>query len=292
MIAYIACSGKITDSGSTKMPITTLDDLVNRIPDGCLLAVPKDESGVAMEATRAIVRRGIKNLHLLCVPTSGLQADLLIGAGCIATVECGAVTMDEFGLAPRFRDAVENSKIRIIDSTCPAIYAALQAAEKGSPFMSLRGILGSDVEAHRKDWRVIDNPFSEAADPVLLIPAIKPDIALFHARLGDALGNVWVGNKRELVIMAHAAATALVTVEEIFDGDLVADERYAAGTIAALYVNAVAPAENGSWPLGLAGRHKADSGHLKHYASIAKSDSGFQTYLDQFVLCVTPAPHE
>ena len=273
------------------MPITTLDDLVNRIPDGCLLAVPKDESGVAMEATRAIVRRGIKNLHLLCVPTSGLQADLLIGAACIATVECGAVTMDEFGLAPRFRDAVENGKIRIIDSTCPAIYAALQAAEKGSPFMSLRGILGSDVQAHRKDWRVIDNPFSEATDPVLLIPAIKPDIALFHARLGDAHGNVWVGNKRELVIMAHAAATALVTVEEIFDGDLVADERYAAGTIAALYVNAVAPAENGSWPLGLAGRYKADSGHLKNYVSIAKSDSGFQTYLDQFVLCETPAPH-
>jgi len=273
------------------MPITTLDDLVNRIPDGCLLAVPKDESGVAMEATRAIVRRGIKNLHLLCVPTSGLQADLLIGAACIATVECGAVTMDEFGLAPRFRDAVENGKIRIIDSTCPAIYAALQAAEKGSPFMSLRGILGSDVQAHRKDWRVIDNPFSEATDPVLLIPAIKPDIALFHARLGDAHGNVWVGNKRELVIMAHAAATALVTVEEIFDGDLVADERYAAGTIAALYVNAVAPAENGSWPLGLAGRYKADSGHLKNYVSIAKSDSGFQTYLDQFVLCETPTPH-
>ena len=273
------------------MPITTLDDLVNRIPDGCLLAVPKDESGVAMEATRAIVRRGIKNLHLLCVPTSGLQADLLIGAACIATVECGAVTMDEFGLAPRFRDAVENGKIRIIDSTCPAIYAALQAAEKGSPFMSLRGILGSDVQAHRKDWRVIDNPFSEATDPVLLIPAIKPDIALFHARLGDAHGNVWVGNKRELVIMAHAAATALVTVEEIFDGDLVADERYAAGTIAALYVNAVAPAVNGSWPLGLAGRYKADSGHLKNYVSIAKSDSGFQTYLDQFVLCETPTPH-
>lgn len=273
------------------MPITTLDDLVNRIPDRCLLAVPKDESGVAMEATRAIVRRGIKNLHLLCVPTSGLQADLLIGAACIATVECGAVTMDEFGLAPRFRDAVENGKIRIIDSTCPAIYAALQAAEKGSPFMSLRGILGSDVQAHRKDWRVIDNPFSEAADPVLLIPAIKPDIALFHARLGDAHGNVWVGNKRELVIMAHAAATALVTVEEIFDGDLVADERYAAGTIAALYVDAVAPAEYGSWPLGLAGRYKADSGHLKNYVSIAKSDSGFQTYLDQFVLCETPTPH-
>ena len=270
------------------MPITSLEDLVSRIPDGCLLAVPKDESGVAMSATRALVRRGAKDLHLLCVPISGLQADLLIGAGCVASIECGAVTMDEFGLAPRFRDAVENGKVRIIDSTCPAIYAALQAAEKGSPFTSLRGILGSDLVAHRNDWCVIDNPFSDAADPVLLVPAIKPDIALFHARLADADGNVWVGNKRELVIMAHAAATSLVTVEEIFDGDLVADERYAAGTIAAIYVDAVAPAEKGSWPLGLARRYGHDADHLKRYVKAARTDAGFRQYLEKFVLSETP----
>ena len=283
---------KIPNLGEAEMSITSLDDLVTRIPDGCLLAIPKDESGIAMEATRALVRRGVKDLHLLCVPTSGHQADLLIGAGCVTTIECGAVTLDEFGLAPRFRDAVETGKIRIIDSTCPAIYAALQAAEKGSPFVSLRGILGSDVHHHRDDWRVIDNPFSEASDPVLLIPAIKPDIALFHARMGDAHGNVWVGNKRELVIMAHAATTALVTVEEFFEGDLAADERYAAGTIASIYVSAVAHAEKGSWPLGLAGQYKTDADHLKKYVSAAKSETGFQSYLDQFVLSETQASHD
>ena len=105
-------------------------ELAARIADGCVLAVPKDESGVSMAATRALIRRGVKDLHLLCVPTSGLQADMLIGAGCVATVECGAVTLDEFGMAPRFRDAVESGAVRIIDSTCPAIYAALQEARK------------------------------------------------------------------------------------------------------------------------------------------------------------------
>jgi glutaconate CoA-transferase subunit A len=241
-----------------------------------------------MAATRALVQRGVNNLHLLCVPTSGLQADLLIGAGCVATIECGAVTMDEFGFAPRFRDAGESGKIRIIDSTCPAIYAALQAAEKGSPFSSLRGILGSDVQTYRDDWRVIDNPFSNAEDPVLLVPAIKPDIALFHAKLADAHGNVWVSNKRELVIMSHAAATTLVTVEEFFDGDLVVDERFAAGTIAAVYIDAVALAKNGSWPLGLPGRYPNDADHLKHYVSNATSEAGFRTYLNQFVFTKSP----
>ena len=265
------------------MPITSLEHLVDGIPHECLLAIPKDESGVSMAATRALIRRGIKDLHLLCVPTSGLQADILIGAGCVAAIECGAVTLDEYGLAPRFRNAIESGKIQIIDSTCPAIYAGLQAAEKGSPFTSLRGILGSDVQTHREDWHVIDNPFSKEQDPVLLIPAIKPDIALFHARLGDANGNVWVGNKRELVIMAHAARSALVTVEEIFDGDLVADERYAAGTIAAIYVDKIALTENGSWPIGLAGRYETDGDHMDKYVSAAKSDSGFEAYLAEHV---------
>lgn len=278
--------------GEAEMSITSLDDLVSRIPDGCLLAIPKDESGVAMAATRALVRQDVRDIHLLCVPTSGLQADLLIGAGCATSIECGAVTMDEFGLAPRFRDAVENGKIRIIDSTCPAIYAALQAAEKGSPFTSLRGILGSDVHHHRDDWRVINNPFADTPDPVLLIPAIKPDIALFHTRLADAHGNVWVGNKRELVIMAHAASTSLVTAEEIFEGNLVVDERYAAGTIASVYVDAVAIAQNGSWPLGLVGRYKPDAEHIKKYVAAAKTESGFQSYLDQFVLSETGTTQE
>ncbi len=261
----------------------TVDELAGLIPDGCLLAVPKDESGVSMAATRALVRRASRNLRLLCVPTSGLQADLLIGAGCVDSIECGAVTLDEYGMAPRFRHAVETGQIRIVDSSCPAIYAALQVAEKGSPFASLRGIIGSDIVSHRKDWRVIDNPFADGDDAILLVPAIRPDFALFHTRLADRHGNVWAGNKRELVIMAHASRGSLVTAEEIFDGDLVADERYAAGTIAALYVDAVAIAEHGAWPLGLAGRYAPDAAHMANYAKLAASADGFAKYLAQHV---------
>ena len=264
-------------------PFIEIDELAARVPDGAMLAVPKDESGVAMAATRALIRRGIKDLHLVCVPVSGLQADLLIGAGCVATLECSAVTLAEFGMAPRFRHAVESGAVRIIDATCSAIYAALQAAEKGSPFAALRGIIGSDVLAHRDDWKVIDNPFAGGGDPVLLVPALRPDLALFHARLGDRHGNVWAGNRRELVIMAHAARGALVTVEDIYDGDLVGDERLTAGTIPALYVEAVAHAPKGAWPLALAGRYGQDGAHIEDYAREARSAEGFAAYLRRHV---------
>ena len=59
-----------------------------------------------MAATRALIRRGVKRLHLIALPTSSLQADLLIGAGCVETIETSAVSLGEFGPAPRFTAAV------------------------------------------------------------------------------------------------------------------------------------------------------------------------------------------
>jgi len=133
------------------MPViaASLDDALAPIADGCLLAVPRESSGVPMAATRALIRRGIERLHLVTLPTSSLQADLLIGAGAIATLETSAVSLGEFGPAPRFTAAILAGAIRMMDATCPALHAQFQAAEKGVPFMPLRGLIGSDVLAHR-----------------------------------------------------------------------------------------------------------------------------------------------
>lgn len=261
-----------------RSPFITLDELVARIPSDASVAVPPDYSGCAMAAVRALIRRGPKKLHLIGIPQAGFQADMLIGAGCVASVEAAAITLGEYGLAPRFSKAVESGSIQIKDSTCPVIHAGLQAAEKGIPFMPLRGILGSDLVTHRSDWKVIDNPFG-SNDPVLLLPAIQPDVALFHAPLADRVGNVWIGVRRELMLVAHAARSTLVSVEAVTDDDLLTDERMAAGTIPALYITARAHVEQGAWPLGLWGHYPADTTHLKAYADLATTEEGFARYL-------------
>jgi glutaconate CoA-transferase subunit A len=258
--------------------IRSLDDLAAAVPDGAKLAVPADYSGVAMAATLALIRRGVQRLHLVCVPVSGIQADLLIGAGAVDTIETSAVTLGEFGGAPRFLDAVRQGKIALKDATCPAIHAGLQAAEKGLPFMPLRGILGSDLIANRPDWKVIENPFA-AGDRIVALPAIKPDIALFHAPRADRNGNVFIGRRRELMTMAHAAVQSFVTVEEIVEGDLLADEDLAGGVIPALYISAVVEAKAGAWPLGLWGLYGPDEAHLRDYATQAKTEEGFRRIL-------------
>src|SRR3954471_19674111 len=227
-----------------------LRELAAAIPDGAQLAIPAPYTGVAMAATRALVRRRARGLHLVCVPQSGLQADILIGAGAVRTVETSAVTLGEFGPAPRFTAAVRSGAVHVLDATCPAIHAGLAAAQKGVPFMPIRGILGSDLLAHRPDWKVLDNPFA-AGDAIVAVPAIRPDVALFHAQLGDREGNVFIGRNRELLNMAQASAACCVTVEEIVAGDLIADEARAGAVLPAIYVGRVAVAPRGAAPYAL-----------------------------------------
>lgn len=273
-------------------PIESLDALAARVPDGAFVALPPDNSLCPVALVRALIRRGVRDLHLLGVPISGFATDLLIGAGCVARLTTSAVTLGEAGLAPRFTAAMKAGSLRLTDATCPAVHTALQAAEKGVPFMPLRGMIGTDLLPQRPDWTVIDNPFADTPDPIVLIPALVPDIALIHAAMADRHGNVWVGRRRELATIAHAARATLVTAERIVEGDLMEDERLAPGVISSLYVSAVAVAERGAWPLGLLDLYPADATHLDAYARAARSDEGFHAYLAEHVLGTLPKAAE
>jgi glutaconate CoA-transferase subunit A len=237
-----------------------------------------------MEVVRCLIRKKARNLRLLGVPVLGLCADLLIGAGCVAEVETSAVSLGEAGLAPRFTEAVEKGLLKVKDATCPAIHSALQASEKGVPFMPLRGVLGSSLVDGRSDWKVEQNVFSESADPILLVKAIQPDIALFHARWVDDAGNAWIGRRRELATLAHAAKRTLITFEEKKPGDMLEDEILAPGVLSSVYVSTAAPARRGAWPLGAPGLYDIDDAHFALYAKAARTREGFQRYLDDFVL--------
>lgn len=267
--------------------VLDLDGLAARVPDGALVALPPDNSLSPVALVAALIRRGVRNLHMLGVPVSGFATDLLIGAGAVTRLTTSAVTLGEAGFAPRFTAAMKAGTLPITDATCPAVHTALQAAEKGVPFMPLRGLIGTDLVASRPDWRVIDNPFSDAPDPIVLVPALRPEFALIHAVAADRAGNVWVGRRRELATIAHAAKTTLVTVEHLVDGDLTEDETMAPGTIGSLYVSAIAVAERGAWPLGLLDRYGADQPAIDAYAREARTEEGFRAWLSAHVLAPT-----
>jgi glutaconate CoA-transferase subunit A len=278
------------DLAHTFAPMDSFCDLATlaaAIPDGATVAVPSAPFGVAMAATRELVRRPAKGLRLVCVPTSSIQADALIGAGCVAAIETSAVSIGEYGTGPRFAAAARDGSVRILDATCPAIHAGIQAGMKGLPFVPLRGLLGSDLVANRPDWKVIDNPFAPG-DPVVVLPAIRPDVALFHAPRADKHGNVFIGRSRDLVNMAQAARATFITVEERVEDDLLQDPDRAGAVIPALYVDRIALAPRGAWPLGLPGRYAPDDAALGRYAQAARTREGFATWLTAW-LATAPA---
>jgi len=123
--------------------IVALEALVARIRPGQSLAIPVDNSGVAMAATAALLEAGIGDLKLICVPISGMQADLLIGAGAVAAIETSAVSLGEAGGAPRFPPACAAAP-----STC-----ATPPARRSSPAFSPR----------RRACRSCRSPASSAA---------------------------------------------------------------------------------------------------------------------------------
>lgn len=266
-----------------------VEEIAEAVPDGALLGVPADYSGVPMAVTRALVARGAKNLRLYCLPLTTLQGDMLVGAGCVADIEAAAVTMGEYGLAPNFSRAFQDGEITMQDSTCPALHTQLQAVEKGVPFVPLRGLIGSDIEAHRPDWKTVQNPFSETPDPVVVLPARPLDVTVFHAPYADTEGNIFIGRQRELATLSHASKEVFVTVEKIVEGDLFASEATAAGALPAFYISGLAEAPKGAWPLGLTDQYDPDGAELRRYVSMSSTPAGFQEYLTDQGIVARPA---
>lgn len=269
---------RMTDPRSS-VPLEMLAALV---PDGASVILPKGEGPDApMALTRALIRRPVRDLHLITLPAcaapvSGMVVDMLIGAGCVASIETSGVSLGEHGAAPAFARAVASGTLRILDATCPAIYAAVQAGGKGQPFATLRGILGSDLLTHRSDWAVIDNPFAPG-DRVVALKAIAPEVAVFHAPMADAEGNVWIGRARDLLLAAHAARSVLVTVERRVAGCFFDDETLAAGVLPAFHVTAIAECPEGSLPMRMDGT--VDAGPVQAYAAAARTPGGLADWL-------------
>src|SRR5690606_7848541 len=92
---------------------------------------------------------------------------------------------------------------------------------------------------------------------------------------------VWIGRRREMATAVHAAKRSFFTVERLHDGCFFDSEELAAGALSALYVEAVALAPNGAWPLGLAEHYEPDAAVLRRYAGLAATSAGFDRALDE-----------
>ena len=80
------------------------------IGGGPMLAAP-------MALVREVIRSGARDLRLVASSTGGVSFDLLIGAGCAASVEFAQIIFNEHGPAPNFRRYAESGRLRCLDHT-------------------------------------------------------------------------------------------------------------------------------------------------------------------------------
>jgi len=81
------------------------------VKDGDLVALGGHTRQAPMALIRELLRQGRRGLRIITVPTGGLNVDLLIGGGAVTKIHFAQVALEEYGMAPNFRRAVEQGRL-------------------------------------------------------------------------------------------------------------------------------------------------------------------------------------
>ncbi len=159
------------------------------------------------------------------------------------------------------------------------LLAGLQAGVMGLPFMPVRGIVGTDYIAVRQDFKMIKNPYGE--DQVVLVPPLRPDIALIHSFAADTEGNVLVDHFENDPLLARASRQVYASTEQILPaGTLKSME----GTfIPAHYIEGVILLPGGARPTGCRGFYPYGEESLHAYLQAAGKKDTFLSYVDRLL---------
>ena len=149
------------------------------------------------------------------------------------------------------------------------------------PFVPVRGLLHTDYMKVRPDFLEMRNPY-DPAEPIAIVPAVAPDVAVFHGFAGDRLGNVITAGSTDAKLIAQAARRVVATVEEVVDGDLAAAPHTGA-LVPGIHVTALVHAPRGAHPTSCAGRYADDPAHIRAYMRAAARDDSLEAYLDRYV---------
>jgi glutaconate CoA-transferase, subunit A len=150
----------------------------------------------------------------------------------------------------------------------------------GVPFMPLRGVLGTDYLTVRPDFKILRNPYGD--DDIVVAPAITPDVAVFHAFRADRDGNVLISAEQDNWLLAQAARTVIVTVEEVVESGNLLRNRLD-GVISSIHISAIVHAPLGAHPTPCLGYYGRDSDYNKRYIDLAANDDSFRQYLAEHI---------
>ena len=265
--------------------IASLQEAAAIVKDGQRLAL----GGFAiyqrpMAFVRELVRQGRRDLTIVGV-VNAIEADLLIGAGCVSRIETSYVGLEKFGLARNFRRAAEAGSLDTVDYPELIAWDRFRASQEGLPFWPCTFLGGSGIVEYNTDIVPFDCPVTGAK--LWAVPPATPDVVVVHAVMGDEYGNVAFHNRKMLpqsVDITHTRScdTIIVTVEKIVSGkemrrrpDLV--------EIPSFRTTHIVEAPFGAHPTSLLGVYDCDDEAFADYSTASASAETFEAYLQSTV---------
>ncbi len=257
------------------------------VPDGASIAASLAlEPCIPFAAGHEIIRQKRRDLTLIG-PISDILFDQLIGAGCVQKVIAAWAGNVSEGLAHCYRRATEKDipqPLSVEDHSNFSIALALLAAGLGSPYIPTRSLLGSDIIRQNPTLRVEASPLD--GTPLLLVPAIRPDVAIVHVQRSDVDGNAHLWGNLGLCEEATLAARDIILVaEEIVAHEVIVSDpnRVLAPSFK---VRAVVHEPWGAHPSPVQGHYNRDHQYFHEYHQRTRTVEGFQQWLEEWVLGV------
>ncbi len=241
-----------------------------------------------MALVREIIRRRVAGLTVVSGPTSGIETDLLIGAGCVRKVVTAGVVFETVApIAPAFRRAAERGEIEVWECDECLWHLALKAAAWGMPYLLWRGGVGTSIPELNQDLVEVE----EGGTRYLKVPPIRPDVVFLHAAEADPYGNVRMAREAylgrsfsERALASACRGPVVASVERIVPNEEVVEGPGLTIVRGALVVEA----PWGAHPGGTSGRTIPDLDHYRDYAAAGEArrrgePEAYQAYLERHV---------
>lgn len=249
------------DSAEARPPgrpgFVTLAELADGVADGSRIGVGGALlTRLPLAMLHALAERRPRDLTYVSWG-GGIPLEILLGADAVAKIVFCFSSLDIFGLAPLFRQAVEEDRVAIDEWPAYPFTARLEAAKQNLPVMPFRWPEGTDLLAGQPAaTRDASRPDLGYADRLDL------DVLLLHAQRADEAGNVEIFGARGMdATAAFAARRVLVTVEEIVPSAELGTLRNSF-VLPRHFVHALAVAPAGAYPTSCLPYYTADFAEL------------------------------
>jgi glutaconate CoA-transferase subunit A len=256
------------------------DAIAQTVRDGDVVYAAGFTHLIPFAAGHEIIRQRMVNL-VLARATPDLIYDQMVAAGCARKVIFSYMGNPGVGSLRIVRAEVESGALEWEEYSHFGMISRLQAGATGLPFMPMNPTGADDLGRANPNHRTVTDPYS--GNPVVVVPALNPDVAIVHVQRCDEEGNahIWgiIGEQKEA---AFASQRVILTTEEVVDADVIRSDPNRT-LIPGFVVDAVCHVPYCAHPSYTQGYYDRDNAFYLEWDEISKTREGVQAYLEEWV---------